>query len=433
MMLGEIAAIQSLVCFLKNDISQVSKLAYQALELLARENTTLRCLAARVLVYVYYFSGDLAAADRGREELVNVSRTTDDFFSTYNALYTIASLQKAQGQLHQATSTYQQMIQLVGQKWIPAMSYMGLSGILLEWNEIDRAEEYLMQTKHYIEQSSELSLAVDGYKLFASLYIAQGDFQRTFAALDAAERIISTSQHSFLDPNMIAAQRAWLHLLQGNLAEAHRWAQTCKLDKLKDNQYLTPSRLVELTTLARIYLVDNKAKAALDLLERAIQIIERSQPIQHLIQLCTLQALAFSSLDDSIRARSSLERALSLGESGGYIRTFVNEGPQLVTLLKDLLATRQKGEHSIYHVSPDYICRLLTAFGHQPDACQEALLSQRERDVVRLMAQGLSDREIAQRLVLAESTIKTYARRIYIKLDVKNRTQAVIRARELHL
>ena len=154
-----------------------------------------------------------------------------------------------------------------------------------------------------------------------------------------------------------------------------------------------------------------------------------------------LQALALQARGDTSLAIDALERALSLAEPGGFVRVFVDEGEPMAALLRQA-ATRG--------IAPSYVGELLRAFGAEVQEGREAEgrspqhpstsaplliepLSERELEVLRLIAAGLSNREIADRLIIAISTVKTHVNNIYRKLDVSKRTQAVARARELNM
>jgi LuxR family maltose regulon positive regulatory protein len=161
------------------------------------------------------------------------------------------------------------------------------------------------------------------------------------------------------------------------------------------------------------------------------------------IEVLVLEALAHQGRGDTDAALVALERALSVAEPRGYLRTFVDEGPRMASLLHEAAA---RG------LAPDYVRRLLAAFveamdtdspgateaapvslGHRPQSALVESLTERELEVLQLIAEGLSNREIADRLVLALSTVKVHTRNIYGKLGVHSRTQAVMRAQELGL
>jgi LuxR family maltose regulon positive regulatory protein len=234
------------------------------------------------------------------------------------------------------------------------------------------------------------------------------------------------------------ALRAWLALARGDLAAARRWAQSyLHADEINASQ-MTQMRMAELIVLARVYLADNRPAAAAQLLERLLPIARKAQRMHNILSVLILQALAFSAQGNMKRAMAPLLQALELAEPGGYIRTFVNEGMPMAALLSTVLETLQAAEApTAQYVSIEYVRALLVALEQQAPALHSQgkppSLSKREREVVYLMSLGLSDREIAQRLVLTENTIKTHIKRIYARLNVKNRAQAVMRARELRL
>lgn len=146
-----------------------------------------------------------------------------------------------------------------------------------------------------------------------------------------------------------------------------------------------------------------------------------------MIELLALRALALQVNGDSVASLTALERALSLAEPEGYIRTFVDLGPAMLGLLKKILPLNQTG----------YAQQLIAAFSdidREPVVQAGSLLDPltgREIEILRLIAVGLSNKEIAERLFLTEGTVKGYASTIYSKLGVQRRTEAVERARGL--
>lgn len=149
-----------------------------------------------------------------------------------------------------------------------------------------------------------------------------------------------------------------------------------------------------------------------------------------LIETLLLRALAFQAKKDLSQALISLEQALTLAQPEGHVRVFVNEGVPMVELL------RRAGSHGI---APQFVSRLLSGFNQIPEgkeATDQPLiepLSRRELEVLRLLADGLSNIEIADRLVITVGTVKAHTASIYGKLNVNNRIQAAARARELNL
>jgi LuxR family maltose regulon positive regulatory protein len=158
------------------------------------------------------------------------------------------------------------------------------------------------------------------------------------------------------------------------------------------------------------------------------------------IEILTLQAMALRERGEEERAVSTLTQALTLAEPEGYVRTFVEEGPQIATLLAEVLEAHQRRHRELSdHPSAHYLRKLLAALeqvasGTTPLTAElPEPLSERELEVLQLIAAGKSNRRIAQELFVTVGTVKTHIRNIYRKLDAHSRTQALVRARELDL
>jgi LuxR family maltose regulon positive regulatory protein len=231
----------------------------------------------------------------------------------------------------------------------------------------------------------------------------------------------------------LAAWQARVWLVQGRLDAVSHWARERGLDAKGD---LTYSHETEYLVLARILISQGDPEEAIRLLERLLEAAEAGGRISRAIEILILQAMAFQARGDPDEALITLEQALILAEPGGLIRTFVDEGPPMARLLHEAAA---RG------IAPDCARRLLAAFpvaeSEQTDPSTTQApkpefvepLSGRELEVLQLIAQGLTNREIAARLCLSLNTIKVHTRNIYGKLGVHSRTQAVARARALGL
>jgi LuxR family maltose regulon positive regulatory protein len=218
--------------------------------------------------------------------------------------------------------------------------------------------------------------------------------------------------------------QARLQIAQGNLAEASRWAQESGLNQV-DFQ-VTYLHEIEYLTLARLLIAQGNLQTAESLLLRLHQAAVSGRRNGSLIEILILQAITLAAQKRGEEALSVLEEALRLAEPEGFIRIFLDEGPPMAGLLRQAVA---KDLHT------SYALRLLNALGETPAAPQPLIepLSERELEVLRRVAAGYSNQEIAQDLVVAISTVKKHINNIYDKLGVKSRTQAVARARELGL
>jgi LuxR family maltose regulon positive regulatory protein len=227
------------------------------------------------------------------------------------------------------------------------------------------------------------------------------------------------------------AHRVKFDLARGDIDAAARWSQANDLVIDGDFKF---HREIEYLSLVRVYLAQKRFDQARALAERIYRIAREIGKRQTELEALILLALVFSLQGQTDQAFVPLEKALSMGEPEGYIRIFVDEGTPMARLLYEA-ATRG--------IAPDYARRLLTAF---PDLESEQAvppnaqtpefdwiepLSERELEVLALVAEGLTNREIAHRLFLTLNTVKAHTGNIYGKLSVHSRTQAVARARAL--
>ncbi len=235
----------------------------------------------------------------------------------------------------------------------------------------------------------------------------------------------------------IAALKTRVWLAQGRLAEARGWVQEQGLTAHDDLSYL---REFEHVTLARVLLAaykhddlaDHSMLEAVELLDRMLKAAQQGGRTGSAIEILVLQALAHEAQGSISPALAPLERALTLAEPEGYVRIFVDEGRPMARLLYEALS---RG------VRPEYVSQLLAALpvaehvtpsrsrGSESDLLEP--LSERELEVLQLIAEGLTNREIATRLYLSLHTVKVHARNIYGKLGIKSRTQAVARGKAL--
>jgi LuxR family maltose regulon positive regulatory protein len=195
---------------------------------------------------------------------------------------------------------------------------------------------------------------------------------------------------------------------------------------------------IDYITLARLLIAQGNADEAVGLLQRLLETAEAGGRISRVLEILLLQALSLQAQGDTDQAITPLEKAIALAEPEGFVRIFMDEGPPMAQLLREAAA---RG------MMPAYTHKLLAAFEaeeHKGDGrsylppappAQPLIepLSQRELEVLALIAQGLSNREIGERLFIALPTVKGHNRRIYGKLQVQRRTEAVARARELGL
>jgi LuxR family maltose regulon positive regulatory protein len=245
----------------------------------------------------------------------------------------------------------------------------------------------------------------------------------------------------------IAALKTRVWLRRGQLSEALAWAREQGLAPDDDLHYL---RECEHLTLARVliarYRIDRDEGSIRDarrLLDRLLLAAEAGNRTGSVIEILMLHALAHRAQGNTPAAVTSLERALTLAEPEGYVRLFVDEGEPMRLLLLDFRLWIEKQEPDEGQRLAEYTEKILAAF-EQPAVAPRSRtqaakyeipesLSERERDVLKLLGTELSGPEIADRLSVSLNTLRTHTKNIYGKLGVNSRRTAVRRAEELDL
>ena len=198
---------------------------------------------------------------------------------------------------------------------------------------------------------------------------------------------------------------------------------------------------------ARVRIAQGQPDEALGLLAPLLQGAERDGLIDRLVELLVLQALAHAARGRGDQAIASLERGLALAEPGGYIRVFVDEGAPVAMLLGQSAARRAQNDPARAYVDrllaafPETMSNQVGAVRNEPDAHRSSIivqplpepLTERETEVLRLLAAGMSSPDIAQHFVVSINTVKTQIKSIYSKLGAHSRDEALAKARALHL
>ncbi|MEJ2267196.1 MAG: LuxR C-terminal-related transcriptional regulator, partial [Anaerolineales bacterium] len=408
----------------------------QALDLLPEDDHYNRAAVTGLLGLAYWASGDLEAAHR---------TFSDGLFQNDHDLikgtFVLADMKMTLGHLDEAISSCEHALQLANEQGEPMLVgtedvYTGISGLHREQGNLEAAAQDLAISKKLGEQVELPDWQYRWCIAQARLKETMGDMDGALDLLDEAERLYVRTPLPEIRPIAATRTRAWVK--QGRLTEALAWARERGLSVDDDLSYLCE---LEHVTLARVLIarhrrdeVDDSIREAIGLLERLLRAAEEGGRIGSAIEILALQALAFEAEGNIPSALESLERALRLAEPEGYVRIFVDEGPAMGRLLYEALGRE---------ISPAYVSKLLTAFStteadptvpsqrQVPERELVEALSEREIEVLQLIAEGLTNPEIAARLYLSLNTVKVHTRNIYGKLGVNKRTQAVTRARAL--
>jgi LuxR family maltose regulon positive regulatory protein len=420
-LIGRIAAIRALLGVISHDAETIMIQSHRALEHLEPGNIPVRTAATMALGHAYQLQGNRADARQAFLDVIAFSNASRNSVYTTSAAVYLAHLEESDNQLVSATATYKRAAQLAGDppEAMVAIAYLGLARIHYQWNDLEAAEAYGQQCAHFLRQMYSID-STAAYDVFlARLKLTQGDAAGAVATLAEAEAFVH--QHHFMHrmPEIAATQVTAL-LQQGNLAAAAHIARTHNLP----------------ISQARIYLAEGNPSAALALLVPLRQQMEAKGWADEQLRVMILTAIALHALGEKDDAVQVLVEALALAKPGGFIRLFIDEGLPMAELLSEVSA---RG------LMPDYAGKLLAVFeverqkrkenAHPPSPAQPLIepLSQRELEILRLVADGLSNREISERLFIALVTVKVHNGKIFEKLQVQRRTEAVARARELGL
>ena len=427
------------------DHAAAIKYAELALELIPEEDLMQRAQAVAIVGLTSWALGDLQAAQKALVDWMESTLQMGIPLFTIASAFGLADILVTQGRLQEAIGTYDEALQLaqdVDGHLLPitAHHHLGLAMIYHEMGEKEKAAHHLQISRDLGRKSTLIDWPYRSRIAHARLKESAGDLDAALALLDEAKRVYIPNPVPDVRP--VEAVKAGIYLKQGRLGQAQEWAREQGLAVNDDLDFVNE---FEHLTLARVLLakytetgVDRALQQAQSLLDRLLVAAEEGDRAGSVIEILIVQALAYQAAGDIPNALTSLGRAFSLAEPEGYLRTFLDEGPPMSQLLSAAAAQE---------ITPIYIHKLLNQFPipHSelqiPNSVKSEIrypksqivepLSDRELEVLHLIAEGLTNQQIAARLYLSLHTVKVHNRNIYSKLDVHHRAQAVARAREL--
>ena len=434
-----VASARAWLAGARGDVPGTVKHARRALDLLSEEDHFDRGRPATLLGLAYWSRGDLEAAYESFADGVASIRMAGYNLLAISATWVLAFIRAEQGRLHESAKTYEQSLHLAESQGesVPlaaSILHAGLSEIHREWGDLEAATQHLQRSEELREQAGPTYFEFRWRLAWARLKEARGDLDGAVDLLDEAESLYSRSPAPDVRP--IAALRARVWIAQGRIGEALGWVREKGLSVEDDLSYL---REFEHITLARMLIAQYRSgqeeqhfEEAMEFLSRLLAAAEEAERMGSIIEVVMLQALAHQAHGDIPDALMPLERALTLAEPEGYVRIFVDERESMRDLLRQVTAGGIAGA---------YTRRLLCAFDEPPasttvQATSTGLvkpLTRREAEILRLIAAGLRNQEIADQLFISLATVKRHVSNIYGKLGVTHRTEAITRANELNL
>jgi LuxR family maltose regulon positive regulatory protein len=315
---------------------------------------------------------------------------------------------------------------------VAGVLHLRRSEIYLERNELEATEASLSQGVELAKRSGRFDAVRNATQARVRLSVARGDTSGALAAVQEAESALGEEPSALRQAELLAL-KAGILVRQGAVSEAARCVESASQLAGRDQ-----GRIGEQVAFAalRVMLARGKFDEAIADLTRSLATAEDGGHHGAAIELHILRGLALARQGDAQKARADLERALALAEPEGYVRIFLDEGQPMQILLAQWLAREGDGGLRDYatHLLAQFDAeRLKVAAKEAPTATSDLVepLSERELEVLHLIALGLTNKEIAEQLFIAPGTVKAHTSTIYRKLDVSNRTEAAARAREL--
>ena len=435
-----IAVGRAFVAFSRGDGQGTMAFASRALADIGEGEWWLDSLAQAHVGAAAWLHGELGQAERAIASSVARWQAADvddqvELWSQY-----LGQIQCARGRLDLAVGTYQQVLDVgtVPDGLVrPAAStaHVGLGAVAYQQGDLDTALQHLTEGLRLCRQFGNPDSLASGLATVAWIRRAQGDVPAALEAMEEADRVSDPTVVDLLNP--VPPQRARLFLSQGDVAAAARWTEQRGLTPDDEPSY--PLEVAYLL-LARVLLAQDQPDKALSVLDRLHAAAVAQDRTGSVIEIQALRALALAALDDDDAAAATLAETLTLAYPQGYVRVFVDEGLAMGTLLGRLIRTQQVA------VPGDYVGRIVRALnddiaatvsGEAPSAATApglvTTLSDRELEVLHLLAAGKQNQDIADELHMALNTVKKHATHIYDKLGATNRTEATARAREFGL
>jgi LuxR family maltose regulon positive regulatory protein len=413
----------------KGESAATAKFAEEALQLIPESNPFMRAQATSILSGAHWASGELSTAYYEMNNWAEQARAAGNFVFAVMTASGLADILLAQGCLREAMQMYANALHSAAEfgaegERFTAHHHLGLALLHHESGNDVNAEQHLQKSLELGQTTTIVDWAYRRNLAQARFKESAGDFDAALYFFDEATRAYVKTPIPLTHP--IEAFKARLYLKQNQLAKAQEWAS-----QFSSDVELSYRREFEHITFARVLLAAKDFKNASHILDRLLQAADDGKRIGSIIEILILQTLTLHAQGQLTHALLPLKRALTLAEAEGYARIF-DEGKPMKELLAKLSVTSEG------KAQKEYLQKLLSLFdapAPKPTKSQPLIdpLSERELEVLNLVAQGLSNTEIGEKLFLSLSTVKGHNLRIFNKLQAKSRTDAVVRARDLGL
>jgi LuxR family maltose regulon positive regulatory protein len=428
---GRISVLRSYVAGARRDYTSSIRIAQNALKDIPDNDLSMRSFTLLIIGNAYRREGNLERALEFHNDALSHSEEAGDTFLSVIILTRLTDIYRIMGQLNRAYKTGNQALEMVERyqkragtpSFISGYLKLRLSDVYYERNELEMALQCAEVGLDLARQWGAYDSTSLGYFNSAKIYQALGNYRQAYNSLREFKETYPSEQR--WQYKIASAIETEIHLHTGNLQGANDWMESCGLS-LDDQIQFMDFQFYDV--LAQVLIARGQLSDAQVLLERLLRIAEETGAAEDEIRTLGRLALILQKQGNEDAAIAMLGRALALAASDGYLRTFIDQGESMAQLVY---------QASLRGINPIFCNQLLDGFTisavsdhiSQDDLVEP--LSNREVEVLAHIAEGDTNQEIAQNLHLSLYTVKSHARNIYSKLGVKNRTEAVAKARLL--
>lgn len=434
---GTIATVRAHYAVIEEEVQRAIIEALHAMDLLPEDDYFTRSTAAVALGAAYWGMGDVDKAAKAFEDCAANAIKGGFKYRASSALVYLGMQQVKQGRLLQAEGTYKTAVSLAegpGGRRYPNAGYplVKLAELACEWNNLEQARQEAEEGVELCGQLGHVDLMAEAHIALARVQLAEGDFSGLEHSLQVVERLQMDSKLDAWIPTWLDDCRVRYWLATDQMDEALQWVNVVGSglgDSFNFHQDLAHINLARILIAHGILQSDaTDLVKGMDLLDRLLPVARSAGWVHESIRIMVLQSIALQAAGKSEKAVEILAEALELAQAGGYVRTFIQEGPQIKVQLERLSGA---GEHR------NYALRLLSVLEVEGEVTRKTLLvdelTDREMEVLRLLVTHLPVPDIAEELYVSVHTVRSHVKSIYNKLNVHSRIAAVERARELRL
>ena len=431
---GRLWAIWSLICTWREDLPGVIHHAKFAMENL-KLGDPWRRMAAMALGDAVYYQGDVLGAYNTRLETLKASRPEEDLFFYMIANLKVATSLREMGRLTETIEICQQQVEFAQKHGLQKTIFVGWAYalwalVLAERNELEQALKVAKKSL-VLNQGGDFAFLTFSYIVLAKTHFYLEDYEKAEINFNKIAELGRSQDIPFYTMGSLRGWKARLMLARGQVGAAEEWIANQEFTGIEES-FITYDHVIFVK--ARLLIAQEKLDEAQELLGELREVCKKVRHIGRLIEVLVLLSLAQKMKGEHTQAMKSITQALDLAEPGGFVRVFVDEGPSMAQLLYETLS-KENSSH--------FVQSLLEAFPESeavPSSSERIQdrdgiwiepLTDRELEVLQLIAEGSTNNDIAEKLFLSLNTVKAHTRSIYGKLGVKSRTQAAAKGRTL--